>query len=315
MFLAGRPSFRQSLGVRFLGFLVALLVAAKSAAAAPSNRSNAAFLGIAMNDFAGGCLITNITKCSPAEDAGLRVDDMVMAIDGKPLTDLNATPSARRSACDVLRERILEHTPGDIAAFDLRRVGKHATIKVTLSSRADVQHRCFVGQSLPALEAKDIDNPTREVDLAEQRGKTTVLAWFRLDRCVGCGKLIDKVSDGIRGRITEETPEVIAITAHDSDPLQSTHSLVAGQHRIVTSVQPFPKRSAFGSTLPLLVAEEDDFAQLTLQENNRVQFMIIDCRGIVRFVAPLAPDSDDLDAALDEVLAAVEQAEHQRTRR
>ena len=40
--------------------------------------------------------------------------------------------------------------------------------------------------------------------------------------------------------------------------------------------------------------------------------MVIDCRGVVRFVAPIAPDADDLDAALDEVLAAAEQAEHAR---
>ena len=36
--------------------------------------------------------------------------------------------------------------------------------------------------------------------------------------------------------------------------------------------------------------------------------MVVDCRGIVQFVAPIAPDSDDLDAALDELLAAAEQA-------
>ena len=44
-------------------------------------------------------------------------------------------------------------------------------------------------------------------------------------------------------------------------------------------------------------------------------FLVIDCRGVVRLVAPIAPDADDIDAATDEVLAGAEQAEHARTRR
>ena len=63
------------------------------------------------------------------------------------------------------------------------------------------------------------------------------------------------------------------------------------------------------------VPHENDFRDLTLKENDRIQVMIVDCRGIVRFVAPVAPDADDLEAAIDEILAAAEQAEHQRTQR
>lgn len=315
MFLASRPSFRQSSRVRSLGCLLVLLFAARSATAAPGSQSNPAFLGIAMQDLGGGCLITNVTRCSPAEDAGLREDDVVFAIDGAPLLDSNAPAQARRSTCDVLRERIIAHLPGDVAAFDMRRGNKATTVKVTLSTRADVQHRCFVGQSLPTVVTKDIDAPEREIDLGELRGKTTVLAWFRLDRCVGCGPLLDKVADGIRDRIKEDTPTVIGVTAYDPDPLRT--AVVAGRQRVVTSIAPttLPTRAGFGSTLPLLVAEETDFSQLTLQETDRVQIMIVDCRGIVRFVAPIAPGSEDLEAAVDEVLAAVEQAEHQRTQR
>jgi hypothetical protein len=299
--------------VRFFGLIVVLLLAAKSASAAPSNQSNPAFLGIGMQPFAGSCVITNITRCSPAEDAGLREDDVVLAIDGKPLVDTHVPAAARRDPCDILRERIIAHTPGDAAAFELRRNGKAQALNVTLSTRADVQHRCFVGQAVPALETKDIDNPTHEIDLNDLRGKTTVLAWFRLDRCVSCGTVIDKVADGLRDRIKEDTPEVLGITPYNSDPVAT---IGGGRQVIATSMtKPFPTRSGFGSTLPLVVAEEDEFSQVTLQESDRVQIMVVDCRGIVRFVAPLAPGSEDLEAAVDEVLAAVEQAEHQRTRR
>ncbi|HUS31309.1 MAG TPA: PDZ domain-containing protein [Kofleriaceae bacterium] len=300
--------------MRSLVSIIVVLLAAGAASAAPSTQSNPAFLGIAMVDFAGGCEITGITRCSPAEDGGLRDSDLVVGMDGNALVDPHTAPQQRRSSCDVLREKIMAHAPGDVAAFELRRNGRPATVKVTLSTRADVQHRCFVGQAVPGLETKDIDNPDHEIDLGELRGKTTVLAWFRLDRCISCGSVIDKVADGIRDRIKDETPDVIGITAHNSDPLQST--LVSpGQVRVVGSARPFPTRSGFGSTLPLLVAEEDEFSQVTLQESDRVQFMVVDCRGIIRFVAPLAPGSEDLEAAVDEVLAAVEQAEHSRTQR
>jgi hypothetical protein len=131
-----------------------------------------------------------------------------------------------------------------------------------------------------------------------------------MNRCTGCGAVIDKISDGIRDRIKEEIPAVIGITPYASD-----QAILSGQVTPASLTSQFPTRTGFGSTLPLLVAEEDDFKKVTLEETDRVQIMVVDCRGIVRFVAPLAPGSEDLEAAIDEVLAAVEQAEHQRTQR
>jgi hypothetical protein len=50
-------------------------------------------------------------------------------------------------------------------------------------------------------------------------------------------------------------------------------------------------------------------------DKDRAFFLVIDCKGIVRLVMPIAPDSDDVDAAVDEVLAGAEQADHARARR
>jgi len=47
-------------------------------------------------------------------------------------------------------------------------------------------------------------------------------------------------------------------------------------------------------------------------DDDRVYFFVIDCRGVVQLVAPIAPDADDIDASADEVAAAAEQAEHLR---
>jgi len=296
MILARGPSFRQIHPVRWLSLVVVTVLAAK-ASAAPSASSNPSFLGIEMSDFGGGCSITSVTNCSPAQDAGLRFGDFIVAMDGKPLLDVRSPASQRRPACDVLREQIMAHAPGDVVSYDVRRGPSSVTINATLSTRADVQHRCFVGQSLPSVEAADIDNPTRELDLAELHGKTTVLAWFRLELCVGCGAVLDRIADGITKRVkSETTPDVIGVTYRREGA-------------------DMPKRMGFGSTLPVLVADEKDFRDLTLKESERIQVMVVDCRGIVRFVTPLAPGSEDLQAGLDEVLAAVEQAEYERTQR
>ena len=60
--------------------------------------------------------------------------------------------------------------------------------------------------------------------------------------------------------------------------------------------------------VPLLVGDTETFQRFSITDVDRVFFMVIDCRGIVSYVAPIAPDADDLDAALDELYAAAEQA-------
>lgn len=289
MDLARLPSFRQSLRVRWLGFLV-VLVSASSASAGPT--SNPSFLGIEMSDMGGACVIQSVTRCSPAQDAGLRFGNLIVAIDGQSIS------ATMRSPCDLLRDRIMAHTPGDATSFEVRRGGEVATIKAVLSTRADVQHRCFVDQPLASISVTDIDNPKHEITLDEARGRTTVIGFFRLSYCNGCGKLFDRVADGIAKRLAdaETPPRVLGVTMQDDD-------------------RPMPTRAGFGSTVPLAVASRSDFEEVTLKERDRVQFMVVDSRGIVRFVTPIAPDSDDVEAAIDEVLAAAQQAEHARTQR
>lgn len=294
MILAFDPSFRQIHRVRWLAPLLVLLFAARAGA---STASNPAFLGIEMTDSGAGCIVNAVTNCSPAQDAGLRFGDFIVAMNGKPLVDVRGPVSQHRPACDVLREQIMQHAPGDVVTYDVHRGGSRVTLKASLSTRADVQHRCFVGQQMPSIEVDDIDNRANDKNLADLRGKTTVLAWFRLERCVGCGPVFDRIADGIAERVRGDTaPQLVGITPVNED------------------IGP-PKRGGFVPSLPVWLADEKDFRELTLKENDRIQIMVVDCHGVIRFVAPLAPGSDDLDASIDEVLAAVEQAEHLRTQR
>jgi hypothetical protein len=290
MDLAPKASFRQALHVRWSGLVLASVLAS-TASAAPS--SNPAFLGIGMDPLPPlGCSISNITPDSPAEDAGLRFGDVIVAIEGARI--FNGPGS---QPCNVLRDAIMAHRPGEVVKLDVRRGSSNVVINASLSTRADILHRRLVGKRLMPTELVDLDNTERSVDLADQRGQTSVVGWFSLEGCVGCGAVFDRVADGIRERLADARPAMFAVTAPSTrGNLQSM-------------------RKTFTSTVPIAIAEQTEFDDLALKDTDRVNFMVIDCRGVVRFVAPIAPGAEDIEAAVDEVLAATEQAEHLRTRR
>ena len=252
-------------------------------------RSNPAFLGIEMLEDVGGCRVESVTACSPAKDAGLRMFDVIVGMDGQPVFD------GRRPACDVLRERIMAHGPGEVVSYDVRRGGEKVTVKATLATRADVQHRCFVGQRLRSIDVTDVDNEHRKFELGDLRGKTTVLGWFKLERCAGCGKVFDAISDAIASRLENRKPALLGLTPEPDAAVKNP-------------------RLAFASTVSLAFINAREFDELTLKESDRIEFMVVDARGVIRFVAPIAPGSEDLEAAIDDLLAAVEQADRTRSR-
>lgn len=268
--------------------LLSLVPIVSLASAAPA--SDPAFLGIGMQNMGPSCRLTSITLASPAQDAGLLMGDTVNAIDGRPLAGPNP--------CDLLTSRIVEHKPGEQITLDVRRGAQLVTIKATLSTRSDVLHRRFVGEEMVRTDLIDLDNDDLSYDLGT-RGKTRVVGWFTLANCTGCARIFDRVSDGLRKRLRDSgnMPDMLAVTAPS----------MQGDLKVY--------RKSFSSSVPLAVADDDLFESLALRDSLRISFMVIDCRGVVRFVAPIAPDADDIDAAVDDILAAAEQAEHQRVSR
>jgi len=287
MFLASDTSFRQSPHVlsRWLP-LVAVLVTPLVASAAPA--SDPAFLGISMDNTPSGCSIKTTTKSSPAQQAGIQFGDMILAIDGKPL--------AGPRPCDQLQAQIVAHKAGEDIELDVRRGAHKIKVKATLSTRGDVMFRRFVGEQIGHTELPDIDNAKVSYDIAG-RGRTMIVGWFMLEACTNCARVFDRVSDGLQKRLK------------DADTVPTTLAISApGRRGDLSDI-----RKTFTSSVSLAVADMDLFDELALNDSERVSFMVIDCRGVVRFVAPIAPDADDLDAAVDDILAAAEQAEHQRT--
>jgi putative serine protease PepD len=84
-----------------------------------------AFLGVTPTNAAGGVGISTVKQGSAADDAGLKVGDVVTAVNGRRVTDQSQ-----------LRAIISAHKPGDTLSLTIDRGGATKTVKATLGSRS-----------------------------------------------------------------------------------------------------------------------------------------------------------------------------------
>ena len=267
-----------------LGWFLPIVVATASHAA--PRQSNPAFLGIQMMPGPDGCVIEGLTAGGPAAEARAEIGDTIIAFDKIPL--------AQPQPCEQLVANITTHAPNDRIRMDVQRNAVHRALSVTLSTRADVLQK-RVGQRVGTTDLIDVDDNRHHYDLSDG-GKTTVVGWFNNERCSGCAHVFDRVADGLKDR-AKNNVGLLAV-------------LPRGAHEEAADL-----RKSFASPVPLAIADSDTFTALAMDEQDRVFFMVIDCKGVTRLLTPIAPDSDDLDGAVDEVLAGAEQAEHTRTTR
>jgi len=85
------------------------------------------FLGVSLNertDGGVGSIIATVQPGSPAEKAGIRVDDIVLAVDGEPV-------NGQAGLVAAIRDR----NPGDTISIDLVRDGERVAITATLVAR------------------------------------------------------------------------------------------------------------------------------------------------------------------------------------
>jgi putative serine protease PepD len=111
-----------------IGFAVPIDIAARSARAIVEGRQvEIGYLGVQMAPPTGnqdGVLVQVVTAGSPAEQAGLRVGDLVVAIDGQAV-----------ATTGELGARIRSHQPGDKITLKIVRDGNETTIAATLTQR------------------------------------------------------------------------------------------------------------------------------------------------------------------------------------
>jgi hypothetical protein len=283
--LAPRAVIGQILGVRWAG-LVFCCFMASTAFAAP-RASNPAFLGVQMLD-AGGrgpCMIQAATHDGPAEAAGLRSGDIVLTVDGKPIAD-----------CSALLDVITAHAPGDTVEVKIQRLSTAIAVKAQLTTR-DALLRNVIGKPMVATNLVGVEDG-EVYDLSALHGRMAIVGLYN-PLCVDCASLFEKFLDWSRDQARRGGPLPLVLAVFQGEPTRDPRALQKALD-VPLAIGEFASGqdlggSAFGRDL--VIADRD-----------RLGVLVIDGRGIVQYVGPIAPNSDDTEAVLDELFAAAEQA-------
>ncbi len=273
--------------MRWFGLIVWL-----AASAAQAKPSNPAFLGIEMIDVQrqvsptgasvgpslGPCLVRGVTRGSGAKAAGLTPDDILATIDGTPVTN-----------CAAVLTAVQAHEAGDIVKIKVLRYGRPITLTATLVSRDEILRRRFVGQVIGSTEVFGVDD-RRSYDLGSLRGTTSIVGWFDARHCADCSSVFAKVAAWSRAQDGKTASQLmpLAVTAMEPGDATALRSIALD--------------------VPLAVADPALYDEFTIPDTERIHFMVVDCRGVVQYIAPIAPNGDDTDAVLDELFAAASQA-------
>jgi hypothetical protein len=275
--------------------LASILALATTTAHAQATRSNPAFLGIGMHDVhgqppgggpvLGPCVIDSITRGSGAKAAGLAYGDVLRAFDGVPVAN-----------CDAVLHAVQAHEPNDVVTVRVQRDGRAVELTAQLLSRDEILRRRLVGQPMVATDLYAVGT-SASIDLSELRGKTAIIGWFDARHCTGCDAVFAKLAAWSRAQADKPgvtRPVAIAVTAGDRDNPKAEH---------------LPSLD-----VTLALADRALYDEFTIPDGERIHFTVVDSRGVIDYVAPVSPTADDVDAALDELFAAAEQAAHRTLR-
>ena len=272
-----------------IGWVAGVLLVARVASGDPI-RNDPAFLGIGMQDIPGlvGCQITSVIDGAAAATGGLSRDDVVVALDGVPVT-----------TCDQLSTQITRHASGDTVTVELLGTPKRTHV-VQLTSRTEVMRRGLLGRTLEAEVDVVERNTFVPADLKSRRGQITILGWFTPD-CVGCDQVFARVS---RWTTAHRGATALGVT-YDPHALAPLH---AG-----TTVRVDDHLMRYHFDVPVALTDAPGNASIDLQppvlfDPHRITFTIVDAHGEVTYVAPLALDGEDTSAGLDELFVAASQA-------
>ena len=290
----GRGRFASLCGVsRVLAFV--LVIAGAATARADSQASNPPFLGIEMQPSPAGVEIRKVTPNTGAARAGLEEGDVIVEIDQTAVPPLSQNGP---SQLDFLSEHITAHNPGDeIHLRVIHGSGQLVDRTAVLSSRADLMQEKIVGHPLD-VSVVDVDSD-RSFNLADLTGRTTIVGWsFNADtlRCGDCARTLDRIDERFKKLALAEAPRILGVTNDTVDNVKAD-------------------RKTLGSSLPVArVAGSDVERLLDFADPRRLSLTVIDCRGVAQFVAVILPGASDEDAVIDELVAAVEQANHRARR-
>lgn len=104
-----------------------------------------------------GVVIGEVVEVSAATEAGLKVGDVILELDGEPM-----------KSADQLRDRVADYAPGSTVKLRVLREGKEKNFRVELGDRKDVQ---VAAQTTPA-RAEELGLQVQELtgELAQRLG-------------------------------------------------------------------------------------------------------------------------------------------------
>jgi len=225
-------------------------------------------------------MIETVTRDTGAASAGLRQNDIILALDTTEIVN-----------CDGLVKEIQAREAGQAIKIKIDRGGAAQTLETTLPSRADVLRKRHVGMQIPLKMVTRVDD--MNVTSLAAAGKTTIVGWFDQDRCSTCASAFSKIQDWTKTKKGAGI-SVVGVTASNYKSIPETLADL--------------KKAQRNYDVPLLLADNDTFQELSITDIKRIHFMVVDCRGIITYVTPLKPDADDRGAVLDELYSATEQA-------
>jgi len=92
-----------------------------------------------------GVIVLNVLNDSPAAKGGIEANDIIMAINGDPVT----------GEVGSVVELVSGHAPGETVDVTVLRGGKEQTLKVTLGSRSDIKTRSWKFDVAPFAEIEE----------------------------------------------------------------------------------------------------------------------------------------------------------------
>lgn len=128
--MSDRKGFRVGIAV-VMAVLLALGVVGIGMAQENAARS---YLGVRYTAVEDGARIAEVIAASPAETAGLQVDDVITAVDGQAVT-----------ADSPLADLVRAHQPGDAITLSVRRGDETLEIVVTLGSAPEAEPQAQAG--------------------------------------------------------------------------------------------------------------------------------------------------------------------------
>ena len=177
--------FSQSGGYMGVGFAIPINIARNIAAQLIDNGEVVrGFLGIGIQDLTGalaksfgleqtqGILVAQVSADTPAQKAGLQQGDVIVAFQGKPVTDVGA-----------FRNEVSLMSPGSPAELTIVRDGRRRNVKVTIGKLNEAQS---VGQ--------DSTQITEELGLTVQTLTSSLAAQFNAK--AGEGVVVTQVEPG-----------------------------------------------------------------------------------------------------------------------